>query len=331
MWLRRTQKKIQEQNQQIYGVFSEILECASKNLSIDTLLNQCTQILKKHFLVESQLYIKDFLLLSAKMPAQPNSFGVEFAQKMSNFPQALMSFLDQAIETQKHIAFLDNTQSKNVIYPLAFGKKDIGCLWIKDRHPHAAPAQINDSTIAWFYLFGNMIAQIVDATVMSENSKYLSLIDEESGVYSKRAITRQLEEEFHRFKRYHDPFITFVVEFALRSHDNGKAEEDEELFFLDDSHLKYIGKMILDNLRTTDVVGRFGNNQFLVVCPHTTIEACGFIEERFVLQMKNISLFDDVFSQLILKIGIAMPETPQQLLQDFIKQVLHNKKSYSLD
>ena len=90
-----------------------------------------------------------------------------------------------------------------------------------------------------------------------------------TGLYNYRFLYERLEEEIKRSLRDHTPFsiIIFDVDhFKLINDLYGHVKGDEALLG--------IGSYIKELTRNTDIVGRYGGEEFMVILPNTTLQNC---------------------------------------------------------
>ena len=59
-----------------------------------------------------------------------------------------------------------------------------------------------------------------------------------------------------------------------------------------DQVLKKTAEIIKSCLRTTDIVARFGGDEFVVILPRTDPEQLAFVRERLIITLKNLSVQD---------------------------------------
>jgi len=100
-------------------------------------------------------------------------------------------------------------------------------------------------------------------------------IDELTGLFNRRYLYKKLEEEISRSFRTKALFsiIIFDVDFFKNVNDqHGHAIGDEVLL--------QIGIDIKSLMRSTDTVGRYGGEEFMVILPSTNINNCHQIAEK---------------------------------------------------
>ncbi|MGI5935555.1 MAG: GGDEF domain-containing protein [Oscillospiraceae bacterium] len=112
----------------------------------------------------------------------------------------------------------------------------------------------------------------------------LSITDDLTGTFNKRFISSCLKEEIatsnNRQKR---------LTVALIDIDDFKSINDMYGHLYGDYVIKRIGGTIVNNLRQSDIVGRYGGDEFLVILPDTTREEGHAMMERVrqkILDMK---------------------------------------------
>lgn len=98
----------------------------------------------------------------------------------------------------------------------------------------------------------------------------LQLSDPATGMHTERAIMFILEPQVSLCRRYDNPLS--VMALAI---DFGTTTAAE----LDDKVLK-ISRLLKDQLRWADLIGRTGTAQMAVILPETSIEAAGLLAEK---------------------------------------------------
>jgi len=96
-----------------------------------------------------------------------------------------------------------------------------------------------------------------------------------TGLYNRRKTLRVLEQEFDRSQRYRKPFS--VVMFDI---DHFKSVNDTYGHPVGDVVLATIARRTHRKMRTTDHLGRWGGEEFLLICPETDLEGALRIAER---------------------------------------------------
>jgi diguanylate cyclase (GGDEF)-like protein len=90
--------------------------------------------------------------------------------------------------------------------------------------------------------------------------------DDLTGLFNRRAILYYLDEEIKRSERY-----GFQVSLLMFDLDHFKEINDEHGHPEGDEVLREIARMAEDVFRESDIVGRLGGDEFMVIFPHTPL------------------------------------------------------------
>lgn len=103
----------------------------------------------------------------------------------------------------------------------------------------------------------------------------ISQTDTLTGLPNRTKINAQFYAEHERANRYHRPLsiIMFDIDFFKRTN-------DEHGHLMGDKVLVEIGRIALSSVRNCDTVGRWGGEEFLVLCPETSMREALRIAER---------------------------------------------------
>ena len=108
------------------------------------------------------------------------------------------------------------------------------------------------------------------------------LIDPLSGVANRRALRERLKNELYRFQRYRQFFSMLLFDI-----DHFKVINDRHGHWAGDRCLKEIIKRIRPILRETDLMGRWGGDEFLVIFAGTDVESAAAVAERLRKLIEN--------------------------------------------
>jgi polar amino acid transport system substrate-binding protein len=110
----------------------------------------------------------------------------------------------------------------------------------------------------------------------------LTITNQLTGLYNRRKIDTELENEFERSLRYERPFS--IIMFDI---DWFKSINDEFGHQAGDEVLKEIGERVRERVRSADIPGRWGGEEFLVVCPETDIQGAEKLAEAIRLDIEE--------------------------------------------
>jgi diguanylate cyclase (GGDEF)-like protein len=93
------------------------------------------------------------------------------------------------------------------------------------------------------------------------NLEKLTVIDQLTQVYNRRKLDEILIAEMDRYKRYDEPFSVIMADI-----DHFKLVNDEFGHLVGDETIKKVATIFIDHVRSLDAVGRWGGEEFLVIC-----------------------------------------------------------------
>ncbi len=156
-------------------------------------------------------------------------------------------------------------------------------------------------TVTAFVLFGNFLGK------KDENLGHLAITDGLTGIYNHRHLHESLTQEIERAKRYNTPLTCLMLDI-----DDFKKVNDEQGHPFGDYVLKKIAHVLLETMRRTDIVGRYGGEEFLVLMPHTHTQAALPIAERLIAAIQNCPFETKNHAvQVTASIGLATFPTPE--------------------
>ncbi len=148
----------------------------------------------------------------------------------------------------------------------------------------------------------NLLAHHV-ATVFENARLFASATYEElTGLLRREAILEQLDRELERALRYHRPLTI-----AMADLDHFKEVNDRYGHLAGDSLLRRVAQVIADGMRSTDWIGRYGGEEFLLVLPETEMWGAAAVAEkiRTLVQGTMATMEDGEPARVTISIGLA--------------------------
>jgi diguanylate cyclase (GGDEF)-like protein/PAS domain S-box-containing protein len=105
--------------------------------------------------------------------------------------------------------------------------------------------------------------------------KVMAITDDLTGLRNRRYIIERLEEEYQRSKRTGDYLSLIMLDI-----DHFKLINDTHGHLFGDVVLRVIASRIKSILRKHDIVGRVGGEEFLVICPESSLVDTVIVAER---------------------------------------------------
>ncbi len=94
-------------------------------------------------------------------------------------------------------------------------------------------------------------------------------------IYNRRYLDRRLAQEVARAMRYDLPLSILLIDI-----DHFKNINDNHGHQIGDHVLKALGKLLLDAVRTTDIVARYGGEEILIIAANTPGSSAFLVAER---------------------------------------------------
>lgn len=110
---------------------------------------------------------------------------------------------------------------------------------------------------------------------LQETMIRLSREDHLTGLFNRRWISQLLANEIRRASRYETEFSLILVDI-----DDFKVINDKFGHQTGDSFLVEIVEIIRSRVRATDLVGRWGGEEFLIISPETDIDGAATLAEK---------------------------------------------------
>jgi diguanylate cyclase (GGDEF)-like protein len=122
---------------------------------------------------------------------------------------------------------------------------------------------------------GSIIAICLENVISNEMLKYIGLTDALTGVYNRRYIDRRLLEEVGRARRqsYRISCIYIDVDHFKRVNDTHGHQAGDDV-------LRDVAARIKAELRMSDVMGRFGGEEFVALLIDADLDAANMVAQR---------------------------------------------------
>ena len=140
-----------------------------------------------------------------------------------------------------------------------------------------------------------------------------SLTDPLTSIGNRRALEARLEEESARCIREHLPLAILMIDV-----DKLKEINDNNGHRSGDEALRLVGRALRRSTRVSDVVGRLGGDEFMVIAPNTSLKAACALGERIAAATREESAASSGVSDLGLSIGVAYAESEGEALKGLL-------------
>lgn len=116
---------------------------------------------------------------------------------------------------------------------------------------------------------------LIERALLYQKVEELSITDDLTKLFNTRYLNRTIEMEIQRSLRYRTSVSLIFMDI-----DDFKQINDRHGHLVGSKILAEMGQLLIRNLRTVDVVVRYGGDEFVIVLPHTPPAAAALIAER---------------------------------------------------
>jgi diguanylate cyclase (GGDEF)-like protein/PAS domain S-box-containing protein len=148
--------------------------------------------------------------------------------------------------------------------------------------------------------------------------KKLARTDSLTGVNNRRYLYELAEHEFEVSSRYQKPLSVLMVDI-----DHFKKINDTYSHQVGDQMLKEVTRTMVDQLRSADIIGRYGGDEFIILLPMSDIEAAYSLAERIQLAVAAVVIpTSKGNASVTLSIGIVEKnlESETESVEEFINR-----------
>jgi|GEM_PF-878368 len=116
---------------------------------------------------------------------------------------------------------------------------------------------------------------VTDKILMEEKLRKIAVKDELTGLYNRHYFDSIIDDEIDRADRYDEPLSMLLLDL-----DHFKSVNDTWGHPVGDELLKLTAKTMEKTKRSTDILIRFGGEEFLLLMPHTLVEGAAAMAEK---------------------------------------------------
>ncbi|MEJ2182295.1 MAG: diguanylate cyclase [Nitrospirota bacterium] len=123
--------------------------------------------------------------------------------------------------------------------------------------------------------FVNQAALAVEKIALQQKLEELAITDDLTNLFNTRYLNRSIENEIQRSNRYNTSVSIIFMDI-----DHFKDINDTHGHLVGSKVLVEIGELLITELRSVDIVARYGGDEFVIVLPQTTLHNALAIAER---------------------------------------------------
>lgn len=149
---------------------------------------------------------------------------------------------------------------------------------------------------------------------LAEHKLYsMATTDALTGAYNRREGFRRIEVEVQRALRNHMPLCAIMLDI-----DHFKMVNDTHGHQAGDDVLKWVSAKIQNALRASDILCRYGGEEFLILAAETDIEKSKFLAERIRRLIEEESVNVDEQVQIHVTVSLGVVQYQEQETHEFM-------------
>lgn len=183
---------------------------------------------------------------------------------------------------------------------------------------------LTDTVVALIFFFGACFVWLVNVLSLKTamDVRRISLLEHENitdsltDIYNRRYLDRRVEEEVERSNRYSLPLSILLLDI-----DHFKTINDSFGHQTGDTVLKNLGKLLVDTVRNTDIVARYGGEEICIIATNTVGASAVDLAERLrvLIQSTALAVTDAVPVNVTVSFGVATIFTEVTTAEELMK------------
>jgi len=153
-----------------------------------------------------------------------------------------------------------------------------------------------------FSILANQFILGAKKAVLYKRVQELAINDSLTGIFSRRYYLERLQEELERSKKFSYNFAFFMIDI-----DNFKDYNDRFGHLVGDTILRELARILKENIRQIDLIGRYGGEEFSIILTETGRQEALFVAERIreAVESQSIRAYDEDL-KVTVSIGISI-------------------------
>jgi two-component system cell cycle response regulator len=183
------------------------------------------------------------------------------------------------------------------VVPLMLGRRPLGLIYL-DR----CTGKKRDKEL--LEVFAMQAAAAIQNSLLYD----MATTDSLTGVYVRGFTLQQLQQYIKRSLRRTDPLSLLMIDL-----DKFKQINDTHGHQVGDRALQLVGQILREAVRETDIIGRYGGDEFMIILPDTSAAGALIVANRILARAANAAVEEPGQSIPVhLSLGIATMQPPAE-------------------
>jgi len=174
----------------------------------------------------------------------------------------------------------------------------------------------------------NLELQETQKTLAITNTKLeqAALTDSLTGLSNRKHLDNVLNAEINRSDRYGNPFSLIMLDL-----DHFKQVNDTFGHLTGDEVLKAVSQTVQSTIRETDTIGRWGGEEFMIICPATNGLHASIMSNKILSLVKKITFQDGLVQTVSIGLATHMNGESAEKLVERADRYLYKAKERGRD
>lgn len=267
-----------------------------------------------YMLDDLQLQFKAGVRLSPDGEALPYTFPLKSID-LSAAQQYPKIIPDSAVYPYTEAFYGETEIHGSLSIPLLLLHEPIGNLFIGHQQNNA----YGEEQAALAQSFADQASIAIEKARLFAEIQTLAATDMLTGLYNRRHFTELADVEIKRARRYQRPLSLVMLDI-----DHFKSVNDTYGHAIGDLVIKEIAQCCLRNIRSVDIAGRIGGEEFVILLPETTLNNAVLLAERLRVSVFETRVPTELgFVEVTASLGVASLRDGCATIDDLVKQSDH--------
>ncbi len=218
--------------------------------------------------------------------------------------------------------------AKQVVLPLSLAGYPLGMISILPKNND----EYNDEKMELLSTVSNILAMSLKNAQEYHKLKEMAVKDGLTGILNRKGFQGFIQKEFHSATRYHKPLSLIMIDV-----DNFKKINDSFGHQAGDVVLRELSECLIGSTRQSDIVSRYGGDEFVILLPNTDIKQAEMLLKRVLSDVGNhVFEWESKKLSITISCGISTAgelknhETEEDLISKADVRLYHAKHSQNL-